>query len=143
MKKLVLLLSLVPLMVLGNEKTVPSKIKEVTVYLNGAQIHRKAKCTLKAGKNELVFTGLSAKIDESSLQISGLGSASILSMSYDLDYLNELEGNPKVKVWENQIVSLQHTIALYKNLIIGLEEEEKIITTNRVEWSVLKIKLWI
>ncbi|WP_422860013.1 mucoidy inhibitor MuiA family protein [Flagellimonas sp. S174] len=132
MKKLILLLFLVPVLIVANEKTVPSKIKEVTVYLSGAQIHRKAKCTLKAGKNELVFTGLSAKIDESSLQISGLGSASILSMSYDLDYLSELEGNPKVKDWENQIVSLQHEIALYKNLIIGLEEEEKIITTNRV-----------
>ncbi|MEM9866527.1 MAG: DUF4140 domain-containing protein, partial [Bacteroidota bacterium] len=131
MKKLILLLFTIPLIAWGNEKTTPSQIKEVTVYLNGAQIHRKAKITLKTGTNEFLFPGLSPKIDESSIQISGLRSASILSMAYDLNFLNELQGNPQVQQWEEQVMTLKHKIAMYQNLILGLEEEEKIITTNR------------
>ncbi|WP_435622470.1 mucoidy inhibitor MuiA family protein [Flagellimonas sp.] len=131
MKNLIVLFLAIPFIVFANEREIPSKIKEVTVYLSGAQITRTAKCQLKAGKNELIFMGLSPKVDESSLQISGLHSTSILSMSYDLNYLSELEGNPQVRIWEDQIVKLQHDIALYKNRIIGLEEEEKIITSNR------------
>ncbi|WP_420601870.1 mucoidy inhibitor MuiA family protein [Flagellimonas sp.] len=132
MKKLLFLFVLCPLLVLGNDNEVPSKIKDVTVYLSGAQIYRKAQCQLKEGKNELVFTGLSSKVEESSIQISGLESVSILSMSYDLNYLEKTQNNPEVKQWEDQITNIQHKIALLRNKIVGLEEEEKVITANRL-----------
>ncbi|MEM9075980.1 MAG: mucoidy inhibitor MuiA family protein [Bacteroidota bacterium] len=132
MKKLILLSSLIPIMVLGNQKTIPSKIKEVIVYLSGAQITRTAQCQLSEGANEIVFTGLSHKIDESSIQVSGLRAVSILSIDYGINYLNKLESNPKIKIWEDEVVKLQHEIAMLKNRITGLEEEEKVITTNRL-----------
>ncbi len=123
---------LFPILGFGNDKKIPSKIKDVTVYLSGAQIYRKAQCTLSEGTNELVFSGLSSKIEESSIQISGLQAVSILSMSYDLNYLEKSEGNPQVKKWEDEIIQTQHEITMLKNLIAGLEEEEKVITTNRM-----------
>ena len=132
MKKLLFLFVLYPLLVLGNDNEIPSKIKDVTVYLSGAQIYRKAQCQLKEGKNELVFTGLSSKVEESSIQISGLESVSILSMSYDLNYLEKTQNNPEVKQWEDLITNIQHKIALLRNKIVGLEEEEKVITANRL-----------
>ncbi|SNZ00036.1 DUF4139 domain-containing protein [Flagellimonas pacifica] len=132
MKKLLFLFVLCPLLVLANDKKIPSKIKDVTVYLSGAQIYRKAQCQLKEGKNELIFTGLSPKIEESSIQISGLQSVSILSMSYDLNYLEKAESSPQVKEWEDQILKIQHKTTMLKNTIVGLEEEEKVITTNRL-----------
>lgn len=132
MKKLILLLILFPILGFGNDKKIPSKIKNVTVYLSGAQIYRKAQCRLSEGTNELVFSGLSSKIDESSIQISGLQAVSILSMSYDLNYLEKSESNPQVKKWEDEITQTQHEITMLKNLIAGLEEEEKVITTNRM-----------
>ncbi len=123
---------LFPILGFGNDKKIPSTIKDVTVYLSGAQIYRKAQCTLSEGTNELVFSGLSPKIEESSIQISGLQAVSILSMSYDLNYLEKSEGNPQVKKWEDEIIQTQHEITMLKNLIAGLEEEEKVITTNRM-----------
>ncbi len=121
-----------PILGFGNDKKIPSTIKDVTVYLSGAQVYRKAQCTLSEGTNELVFSGLSPKIEESSIQISGLQAVSILSMSYDLNYLEKSEGNPQVKKWEDEIIQTQHEITMLKNLIAGLEEEEKVITTNRM-----------
>lgn len=131
MKKLLFLFILYPILAIGNDKKVPSTINDVTVYLSGAQIYRKAKCTLVEGKNKLVFTGLSAKVEESSIQISGLQSVSILSMSYDLNYLEKTESDPQVKEWEDEIIQRQHQIALHKNTIVGLDEEEMVITANR------------
>ena len=132
MKNTAILFVLAPFFLFANESKIPSKIKEVTVYLSGAQITRTATCSLQEGSNEVVFTGLSHKIDESSIQISGLGPVSILSLVYNINYLEKSESNPKVKEWENEIIRLEHEIAMLKNTIAGLEEEEKVITSNRL-----------
>ncbi|MDF0717393.1 mucoidy inhibitor MuiA family protein [Muricauda sp. 334s03] len=131
MKNTVILFLLAPLFLFANTTKTPSKIKEVTVYLNGAQITRTASCLLQEGSNEVVFTGLSHKIDGSSIQISGLGAVSILSIAYNINYLEKSESNPKIKEWENRIEELEHEISLLKNTIAGLEEEEKVINSNR------------
>lgn len=132
MKNAVILFLLAPVFLFSNELKTPSKIKEVTVYLNGAQITRTASYELQEGSNEVIFTGLSHKIDESSIQVSGLGAVSILSIAYNINYLEKSESNPKIKLWESQIEQLEYEISLLKNTIAGLEEEEKVITSNRV-----------
>ncbi|NJB70019.1 TonB-dependent SusC/RagA subfamily outer membrane receptor [Saonia flava] len=131
MKNLVLLLLFCPILLFGNDIKIPSTIKEVTVYLNSAQITRSANCVLDSGITKINFTGLSTKIDESSIQISGLQYVSILSMDYDIDYLVKSEGNPEVDSINNTIEALELEIALLKNKIDGLDEEELVITTNR------------
>ena len=132
MKNLILFLFFIPSIVFPSDKKVPSKIKEVTVYLSGAEITRNASCVLKEGMNEIVFTGLSHKIDESSIQISGLNAVSILSIEYDLNYLEKSESDPQLKEWQTQLEAFEYDITLLKNLITGLQEEEKVITTNRM-----------
>lgn len=132
MKTIALFFLSIPLLLFPNAQKQPSKIKEVTVYLSGAQITRTAECHLNEGSNEVIFTGLSSKIDESSIQISGLNAVSILSIAYNINYLEKSESNPKVKEWEDEIKTLEHKIALLKNTILGLEEEEKVITSNRL-----------
>jgi TonB-dependent SusC/RagA subfamily outer membrane receptor len=132
MKKLIILLLLIPVVAFGNDKKTPSKIKEVTVYLSGAQITRTAQLQLNIGRNEISFTGLSPKIDESSIQISGLKSVSILSMAFDIDFLTPSKENPEVTLLESQIISANRTIAKLQNKIAGFEEEQKVIHANRL-----------
>ena len=133
MKNFVLLLFLaLPFLSFSNKPKTPSSIKEVVVYLNGAQITRTASCQLIEGSNEVVFSGLSHKIDESSIQVSGLGPVSILSIAYGINYLEKSESNPKIKEWDSQVQQLEHEISKLKNNIAGLEEEEKVITSNRI-----------
>lgn len=133
MKNFVLSLFLaLPFLSFSNKPKTPSSIKEVVVYLNGAQITRTASCQLIEGSNEVVFSGLSHKIDESSIQVSGLGPVSILSIAYGINYLEKSESNPKIKEWDSQVQQLEHEISKLKNNIAGLEEEEKVITSNRI-----------
>ena len=75
---------------------------------------------------------MSHKIDESSIQVSGLNTVSILSITYNINYLEKTKSDPQLNVWKNQLQDLKYKITLLKNNIIGLEEEEKIITTNRM-----------
>lgn len=132
MKNPVFIFLLLPFFFFANEQKVSSKIQKVTVYLSGAQITRTVQCHLKEGSNEVVFTGLSHKIDEGSIQISGLNTVSILSIAYGINYLKESESNPHFKEWEDTIIKLEREIALLNNTITGLKEEETVITHNRL-----------
>ncbi len=132
MKKLVLLLILCPWLLLGSERPkLPSKITDVTVYLNGAQVTRTAMCHVKEGSSTIVLGGLSTKIDENSIQVSGLQSVSILSMEYDINYLKIQENSGETGPLEHEVKDLEQQIALLKNTISGLEEEEQVIYANR------------
>jgi len=126
-----LFLFVCPFLVFGNDIKLPSTIKEVTVFLSGAHITRTATCQLPSGSSEIVLTGLSTKIDESSIQISGLQSVSILSMSYDINYLIKEVDASENAILQDQIKTIEGQIAILKNQISGLEEEEQIMYTNR------------
>ena len=68
------------------EKTVSSKINHVTVYLNGAQVKRKGKVTLKKGINTLFFQNVSPYLNAKTIQISGLGDYIILDSKKSIKY---------------------------------------------------------
>ena len=90
MKNLTLLFVLFPFALLANaEKPLPSKIEKVTVYLEGASIERTSSVNLLSGENTFVFNNLSPDIDENSIQISGLGDASVLSIVFNIDFLEK------------------------------------------------------
>lgn len=74
-----------------------SKITDVTVYLDGAEINRTAILKLKSGNSEFTFNELSPYIEESSIQISGLKKVSILSINYDINYLSKQKQNDSIE----------------------------------------------
>jgi hypothetical protein len=59
-----------------------SSIEKVTVYLNGAQVTRQATVQLEAGKNELIFKGLSPSLDKETVQFSTDKGVTIFSVSF-------------------------------------------------------------
>ncbi|ALM09152.1 energy transducer TonB [Sediminicola sp. YIK13] len=122
---------LCPFLIFGSNGPVPSKIKHVTVYLSGAQITRTATFKVPIGSSEFTFTGLSTGIDESSIQISGLQSVSILSMAYKINYLDKKLDNPEIFTLENLLEGYRSNISLLQSKIAGLAEEELVITSNR------------
>ena len=62
------------------EKIVTSQIKQVTVFLSGAQVERTADADLPKGTVRLVFAGLSAEVDPASVQVHGTGRFTLLSV---------------------------------------------------------------
>lgn len=85
MKKIistVLLLAIASITYSTNQKIVKSEIKNVTVFLNGAQVFRKASINLKKGVTEIVFDSISSSINANSIQVKGKGNYTILETKY-------------------------------------------------------------
>lgn len=85
MKKLLALTVLITLINVSfatTEITVKSKIKNVTVFLNGAQVFRKAKFNIYKGVTDIVFDSISSNINANSIQVKGKGKYIILDTKY-------------------------------------------------------------
>ncbi|WNH12131.1 mucoidy inhibitor MuiA family protein [Thalassobellus suaedae] len=114
-----------------NQKPTATSINEVTVYVNGAQITRTAKISLPIGTTTFKFDKLSPNIQESSIQISGLKSASVLSINYGINYLSKQNKSEDIEALQSQITLLNDNIQFENDLISGYEEELKVIHDNR------------
>ena len=132
MKNLLLLYFLLPLSIFANsEKPTTSKIEKVTVYLEGASIERTSSVNLISGENTFVFHNLSPDIDENSIQISGLGNASILSIIFNIDYLEKKEVSEEYKTLKSALEDLETQKNKIENVIDGYKQELQLLQQNQ------------
>ncbi|MBD3421396.1 MAG: mucoidy inhibitor MuiA family protein [Chitinivibrionales bacterium] len=87
-----------------------SRIAEVTVYGDRAQVIRVASRQLSTGEHRLVFAGLPDRIDRNSIQLSGSGSAILSDIRFDREQLAETP-DPKRKALEDKQTVLQDSLA--------------------------------
>ena len=130
MKHLLLLLIL-PALLFGGEIKPKTTIKEVTVYLNGAQVTAESVINLPQGTTEVYLTGLSPLIDQNSIQISGLKEVSILSINYSVNAVAKQADSQKITLFEAQLTEKRRSLALLQNANKGLDEETTLLTTNK------------
>lgn len=129
--KYLLLFLLFPALQFAGEIKPKSTIKEVTIYLNGAQVTSEAQVNLSQGVNEVLLTGLSPLIDQNSIQISGLKEASVLSINYAVNYIDKKQDSEKIKLLEDDLAVLKRKLAVLQNKVKGLREEEALLITNK------------
>jgi uncharacterized protein (TIGR02231 family) len=114
-----------------NEKPVDSKITNVTVFLNKAQVMREVKTRLEAGKTNLVVMGLTSQLDPQSIQVAGKGSFVILGISHQQNYLNELNMPKGLKMLKDSVESLQKQLMLEQSQKEILNKEEQMLLSNQ------------
>lgn len=121
-----------------NKTSLNSKIKNVTVFLNGAQVSREAAVSVNKGVYEFVFDSLPLSINQNSVQVGGKGDFIILDTKYMVtqpDYntkpilpeqitrlLNQL--NDSIEIVSYQLEEL-------KNNKQVLETEKQFLITNK------------
>lgn len=113
------------------KQTISSKIEQVTVFTHGAQVSRKAKATLQAGKTELVFSGISPNIDVQSIQVKGFGNFTILSVIHQTNFLNEQKRREETSTLENQQINLKAKLRVEKSMLAVFKNEETMLTKNQ------------
>lgn len=131
MKNILLLFFIVSTLGFANKKNTSSTIKGVTVYLNGAQITRTTTVSVPVGTTEFVLDNLSPNIQESSIQVSGLKQASVLSINYGINYLTKKNYTKTIDSLQTQKDVLYDKIQIEDQLISGYNEELFIIQNNR------------
>jgi hypothetical protein len=110
---------------------ISTKIEKVTVFLQGAQVERTAKQTLPAGKYNLVFSGISPKIDKQSIQLKADGKLTVLSVTHQVNFLKEQQVQEEIKQLELQKEQWLEKISLEKNMKNVYTQEEQMLLKNQ------------
>ncbi|MDJ1473249.1 DUF4139 domain-containing protein [Xanthocytophaga flava] len=108
-----------------------SRIEEVTVYLDGAEIKNSQAIRLIKGKNTINFKGLSPFLEERSIQITPKGEVEILSISTGTRTITPEEVDLRIKRQTDSIKILQQQIELVTNQIDAYNTEKKLLSENQ------------
>ncbi len=129
----IFLLCLLPLSLMGQEKEIRqgSDIDNVMLFLNNAQINRSASVQLKGGANKVVFENLPQWIDQQSLQVSGKGNFTILSVAFQVNYLRAQEKSDEVKGLEKTLENLNSDLRGKQATREVIASEEAMLRANQ------------
>lgn len=114
-----------------NEKPIDSKIKEVTVFLRGAQIKRTSSTQLSAGTTLIKLENLSGSIDPNSIEVNGKGNFTILSVTHGTNYLKNTTKPKNIVQLEDSLIELNYEFELKNKLNAVLESEWQLINSNK------------
>jgi uncharacterized protein (TIGR02231 family) len=110
---------------------VNSTIKDVTVFLKGAQVTRDANISLHAGTNYLLFNNLSSSINPNSIQIEGSSDISILSVNHIKKKFSEDEFTGELKQANDSLQDISFKLGLRAGLKTVYAEEQSMILANK------------
>lgn len=99
--------------------------------MNGAQVERSAKQSLSVGKYNIVFDGISPKIDKQSVQLKADGKLTILSVTHQVNFLKEQQAQEEIKQIESQKAVILDKIDIEKNMQNVFKQEEQMIIKNQ------------
>lgn len=113
--------------------TVPTKIKDVTIYLSGASLSCVADAKIPAGVSTVTLTDLPTAISEESIQLEGLGDFVINNVLYRVTQDKTPKGDSLTKIkqeLEDKIAVLKYTKDVYANEIEILNANREIKGAN-------------
>lgn len=113
------------------EKEIKTEIKEVTVFLNGAQIFETGSIGVPAGKSILKVKNLSPFLDEKSIQVKAEGDFTILSVNHNFNYLNELKKDEKIDSLKKLVETIEFTVSRENARLAVLKEKQSLLNENK------------
>ena len=110
---------------------VSTKIEQVTVFLQGAQVQRKGSAVLARGRNEFMFKGLSPYLDKESIRLKGDGgNFTVLSVNYSVNFMDEQQKRAEVSDLQTRNKELQGQIDLENINVNVLQYEVNSLVKN-------------
>ena len=113
------------------QKELTTKIEEVTVFLNGAQIFEIGNTAIPKGNTIFTIKNLSPYLDEKSIQIKTEGECTILSVNHKLNYLNEIRRDIKLDSLLNEQEQIEQVIAHDHARLEVLKEKQSVLNENK------------
>ncbi|MCU0355980.1 MAG: DUF4139 domain-containing protein [Cyclobacteriaceae bacterium] len=113
------------------EKQADSKITRVTVFMNRAQVTRDTRVRIDPGKTEVIISGLTAQLDQQSIQVSGKGNFILLGINYRQNYLSESNKPRRIRVLEDSLAWYKRQVAQEQLQRDLLNKEEQMLISNQ------------
>ncbi|HXB39611.1 MAG TPA: DUF4139 domain-containing protein [Bacteroidia bacterium] len=114
-----------------NEQRLKVPVESVVVYLDGSEITQSKSVILEAGRNTLVFTGISSRLLSKSVQINAGLDVSILSISDKINYMNMAVETPKIKQLKDSLVMLDDIIDQFNYEKEAYDTEKEMLIQNQ------------
>jgi uncharacterized protein (TIGR02231 family) len=106
-------------------------IKQVTVFLNRAQVETTTGIAIEEGKTEIRLQNQTTFLDPNSIQVSGKGDFIILSVEHETDYLKKETKPAKIQNLEDSIARYTMLIDFNSQINDVLAKEEQMILSNQ------------
>lgn len=110
---------------------VSSKVKQVTVFLKGAQVTRQATVSISPGVTLLKFKSLAPQIQEQSIQAEGTQGVRMLSVAFQVNHFEENKKPEKIASLEAERKKLLSILKQEQSQEEVYKEEENILKTNK------------
>ncbi len=118
----------------GNEIEVKSKIKSANIYLNGAQVTRKATISIKKGSNVYVVKGITPFLVANTLQVSGTGKFTIIGVDSRNNYIDKIPDSPKIKMMRDSIkIYTRQNEDNYQTKDVFVQEKDMILQNKIIK----------
>jgi uncharacterized protein (TIGR02231 family) len=114
-----------------NRVQAKAEIKNVTVFLDKAQIGNRVNCSLNTGVTEVEIKNLPVGLFPKSLQVTGKGDYVLLGVQHKINYLNPHKTGDEIKTLQDSIFSLSNQINLLTEMRQVYQEEESMILANQ------------
>lgn len=116
-----------------NKISLKTDIQEVTVYLKGANIVRKATVETPSGNTVLKFTDLSDDIDPESIQIGvDNDNIKILSVNFQFNYDDSIKISKELNELQNKLKIVEENLKKENVKLNSIEEELTFLRENRI-----------
>lgn len=115
------------------EKEINASIEEVRIHLQGAEIIRTDRVSLPKGKHKLIFTGLSPKMNSSSIQISTEGGdVNMLSTTSRINFLKDKEeSNPDIVILQDSLLLIADELQFLADQEGAIAQEKSLLESNK------------
>jgi hypothetical protein len=108
-----------------------TKIREVIVFTEGAQVERIANVTIPAGRSEWVFSGISPQLEKQSIQVKTATGITVLSVNHQVNFLREQEIREDIRALEEKMQETEDKKDLEKSLVQVYKQEEAMLQKNQ------------
>ena len=111
--------------------SVKTEIKNVKVYLTGAELFHTAKVKLDKGNSEILFENIATDFDINSVSVTGKGNFLITSIGQQYDYLKNSVKPAEIKILEDSLAAVDTELKIKRNGKEVLWFEQELIMNNR------------
>lgn len=113
------------------KQEINSPVKSAILFLNGAEVTHNAQVNLTAGRNKVIFVGLSPRLVSKSVQVNTPADVTILSVSDRENYLAKQDQNSRIKQLKDSSDMLNDNLKLLRNDKDAFQIERQMIISNQ------------
>lgn len=110
---------------------IPSTLKTVTVYRNGAELIHNSSVQLSQGNEELLISGISNNIDINSVQINCASQVTIMGIEFSNNYLVAPDINARIKFLQDSVDQVQKELEKVNVQIQTTTDLLEVLKSNR------------